>query len=82
MVMDTLQIRLSHGLVKRIDSLVKEGLYPNRSDAVRDAVRRLVLEKMIGIIPNTGNSVKEVKHIRRKLSKEKINLKEINKLAD
>jgi Arc/MetJ-type ribon-helix-helix transcriptional regulator len=82
MVMDTMQIRISHGLVERIDTLVDKGIYSNRSDVIRDAVRRLVLDKMIGIIPNTGDSVKEVKEIREKLSKEKFNLDEINKLAD
>lgn len=82
MVMDTVQIRLSHGLVERIDDLVGTGIYANRSDAVRDAVRRLVLDKLVGIIPNTGDSVKEVRELRKKLSAEKFNLEEINKLAD
>lgn len=82
MVMDTIQIRLSHGLVDRIDDLVGTGIYANRSDAIRDAVRRLVLDKMVGIIPNTGDSVKEIRKIRNKLSKEKFDLDEINKLAD
>jgi Arc/MetJ-type ribon-helix-helix transcriptional regulator len=82
MVMDTIQIRLSHGLVDRIDDLVGTGIYANRSDAIRDAVRRLVLDKMVGIIPNTGDSVKEIRKIRTKLSKEKFDLDEINKLAE
>lgn len=82
MVMDTLQIRLGHGLVERIDSLVESGLYSNRADAIRDAVRRLVLDKIIGVIPNTGDSVKEVKEMRKKLSKEKFNLDKINELAN
>jgi Arc/MetJ-type ribon-helix-helix transcriptional regulator len=82
MVMDTLQIRLSHGLVERVDSLVDSGLYPNRSDAVRDAVRRLVLDKMIGIVSSKEESVKQVRKIRTKLSNEKFDLDNINKLAD
>ena len=82
MVMDTLQIRMNSGLIERIDNLVKYGIYANRSDAIRDAVRRLVLDKMIGIIPNTGNSVKEIKKIRNKLSKERFDLDKINKLAN
>ena len=82
MVMDTLQIRMNSGLIERIDNLVKYGIYANRSDSIRDAVRRLVLDKMIGIIPNTGNSVKEIKKIRNKLSKERFYLDEINKLAN
>jgi len=82
MVMDTVQIRLSHGLVERVDSLVETGFYANRSDAIRDAVRRLILDKQIDSIPNTGDSVKEIRKIRAKLSKEKIDLDEINKLAE
>mgnify|MGYP001597090559 CR=1 FL=1 len=82
MVMDTVQIRLSHGLVERIDDFVDLGIYANRSDVIRDAVRRLVVDKLVGIIPNTGDSVKEVQEIRKKLSKEKFNLAEINKLAE
>ncbi|PIN74151.1 hypothetical protein COV20_00875 [Candidatus Woesearchaeota archaeon CG10_big_fil_rev_8_21_14_0_10_45_16] len=82
MVMDTIQIRLSHGLVDRIDDLVNTGIYANRSDAIRDGVRRLILDKQIGSIPNAGDSVKEVRKIRAKLSKEKFDLDEINKLAE
>jgi len=85
MVMNTMQVRLSSGLVKRIDSLVNKGIYSSRSDAIRDAVRRLVLESMVGIIPNTGDSIKEVRQIRNKLSKEVKSFKDIeemNKLID
>jgi Arc/MetJ-type ribon-helix-helix transcriptional regulator len=39
--MDPVQIRLTKELVKKIDGLVVSGMYPNRSEAVRDAVRRL-----------------------------------------
>ena len=70
--MDTVQIRLSHGLVERIDDFVDLGIYANRSDVIRDAVRRLVVEKLVGIIPDTGDSVKEVREIRKKLSKTKL----------
>ncbi len=48
---------------------------------VRDAVRRLILQKQVGLVPNTGDSVNEVREIRKKLSKEKVNLKEINRLV-
>ena len=80
--MDTIQVRLSHGIVKRVDELVETGVYSSRSDVLRDAVRRLVLDKLVGILQSKGDSVKEVKALRRKLSKEKIDLEEINKLAD
>jgi len=82
MVMDTVQVRLSHGLVEMVDDLVETGVYANRSDVVRDAVRRLVLDKLVGILPDTGNSVKELKKIKAKLSKEKFDLNKINKLAE
>lgn len=85
MVMDTIQIRLGHGLVERVDDLVETKLYGSRSEVIRDAVRRLVLDKMVGIIPNTGDSVKEIRAIRNKLSKEIKSFKdieEINKLAE
>jgi len=80
MVMDTLQIRLNHGLVKRVDSLVKTGVYANRADVIRDAVRRFVWEKEVGSISFKGNSEEAVRKIRDKLSKGKIDLKEINNL--
>ena len=41
-----------------------------------------MINKMIGIIPNTNESINEVKSLRKKLSREKFNLDEINKLAD
>jgi len=85
MAMAVTQVRLPEGLEKEIGILVESGFYANKSDAIRDAVRRLVLEKMIGIIPNTGDSIKEIREIRKKLSK-KIksykDIEEINKLVD
>ena len=82
MTMTVAQVRLPEGLEKELDILVKRGLYASKSDAIRDAIRRLTLEKMIGIIPNTGDSVKEIREIRKRLSKEKFDLDKINKLAD
>ena len=78
-MMSVTQVRLPKGLIKEVDKLVDKGLYTNKSDVIRDAVRKLILETQIGSIPNTGNSVKEVRKIRKRLSKEKFNLKEINK---
>jgi len=82
MTMSVTQVRLPDGLIEEVDKLVDKGLYTNKSDAIRDAVRRLVLNKQIGSIKDTGDSVKEVREIRKKLSKEKIDLDEINKLAE
>ena len=80
MAMNVLQIRMNTGLVKMMDNLVKQGVYSNRSDVIRDAVRRFVWEKEVGTIPNKGNSVKEIRKIRKKLSKMPIDLDEINNL--
>jgi Arc/MetJ-type ribon-helix-helix transcriptional regulator len=82
MTMSVTQVRLPEGLEKELNVLVKRGLYSNKSDAVRDAVRRLILDKQIGSIHDTGDSVKEIREIRKKLSKEKFDLEEINKLAE
>ena len=85
MTMSVTQVRLPDGLEKELDVLVKRGLYANKSDAVRDAVRRLVLDKMVGIIPDTGDSVKEIRELRKKLSKKIKSFKdieELNKLAE
>jgi len=74
MEMSVTQVRLPEGLIIEIDKLVEKGFYTNKSDVIRDAIRKLVLEKQIGSIPDTGDSVKELKEIRKKLSKEKFNL--------
>lgn len=71
MVMDVLQVRVSRGLIKRIDALIATGVYASRSDVLRDAVRRLVLDTLIGSVPNKEDSVTQVATLRKKLSKEK-----------
>ena len=80
MEMAVTQVRLPEGLITEIDKLVDKGFYTNKSDVIRDAIRKLVLEKQIGSIPDTGDSVKEIREIRKRLSKEKFNLNEINQL--
>jgi Arc/MetJ-type ribon-helix-helix transcriptional regulator len=85
MVMDTIQIRLSSGLIEKVDELVQTGIYSNRSDVIRDAVRKLVLDDLVGIISDKKNSVKEVREIRKNLSKKVKSykdIKKINKLID
>ena len=77
MVMETMQIRMNEQLVKELDRVVKSGFYANRADAIRDAVRRFVWDREVGSIKNTGNSVKEIRKIRDKLSKEIKSYKDI-----
>lgn len=78
MTMVVAQVRVPEGLLDEIDVLVDKGFYSNRSDVIRDAVRRLIIERQIGSITSTGDSAKEVREIRKKLSKEKIDLKKLN----
>ena len=87
MAMSVLQVRLPDGLIENIDKLVDKGDYSSRSDVVRDALRNMVdrkvsLNHMIGILPNTGDSVKEIRALRKKLSKEPFDIDELNKLLD
>ena len=74
------QFRLPQKMLNEINELVRNGIYTSKSDVVRDALRRLLLEKMIGVISSSKNSVKEVREIRKKLSREKTDLNEINGL--
>lgn len=83
--MEVTQVRLPEGLVKEMDKLVKIGFYTNKSDVLRDAVRRLISDKLSGIIPNTGDSVKEIRLLRNKLSAKVKSYKDaekLNKLVD
>jgi putative addiction module CopG family antidote len=40
--MEAMTIKITHRLMQEIDSLIEEGWYSSRSEAVRDAVRELV----------------------------------------
>ncbi len=78
------QVRLPIGLMEEVDNLVDKGMYMNKSDVIRDALRKLILEKQIGSIENTGDSVVEMRKIKQELSKDfKIeDLDEINALGE
>jgi len=81
MVMDTLQIRMNQELLKRVDDLVKTGVYSNRSDVIRDAVRRFVWKDEVGSISNEGqDSVEQIRKVRGKLSEGPIDIDKINNL--
>jgi Arc/MetJ-type ribon-helix-helix transcriptional regulator len=43
--METVQIRLTKNMIDKIDGLIKLGEYPNRSEAIRDGVRRMLEHK-------------------------------------
>ena len=40
--METVQIRLTRNMLDGLDELIKVGEYPNRSEAVRDSVRKML----------------------------------------
>lgn len=71
--METMQVRLTKDLIKMIDRLVKRGIYSSRSEAVRDAVRKLVVESEIGSLAEKKTektSVELVKEVREKVWRE------------
>ncbi len=80
MVMDVVQVRLNRNSLTMLDQLVNKGIYSSRSEAVRDAVRRFIWENELGSVKLKGNGVALVRKAREKLSKQKINLNEINSL--
>ncbi len=84
MTMTVAQVRLPQGLMQEVDKLVDKGLYTNKSDVIRDALRRLILQRQIGSVPNRGDSVKEIGEIRKRLSKNfsRNDLDEINALGE
>ena len=74
------QVRLPKNLIFEIDKIVENGYYENKSYFIRDAIRKKVFEEQIHSVKLKGNSINEIKKIRSKFSKEKINLDEINSL--
>ena len=83
MTMAVAQVRLPESLMEEVEKLVTKGFYTSKSDVIRDALRKLILEKQIGSVPNTEDSVKEIREIRKRLSKGFTikNLDEINALG-
>jgi Arc/MetJ-type ribon-helix-helix transcriptional regulator len=44
--MKIISVQLPQGLINAIDALVKRGVYPNRSEAIRAAIRDLVKREL------------------------------------
>jgi len=84
--MSVTQVRLPEGLIKEVDKFVRKGFYASKSDVIREALRNFLFERkvedLVGIIPNTGDSVKEVRAIREKLSKEIKSFEDVKKLEE
>lgn len=64
MVMETIQIRLTKGLIQEIQKLVDKDIYSSTSEAVRDSVRRLILNKEEKIV------LPEEKEVQKKIESE------------
>ena len=79
MTMAVAQVRLPEGLMEEVDKLVAKGIYTSKSDVIRDALRKLILKKQVGSIPDTGDSVKEIREIRKRLSKS-FSLKDLDEI--
>jgi Arc/MetJ-type ribon-helix-helix transcriptional regulator len=42
--LEVIQAKLTQKLLEEVEKLIKEGLYVDRDEAIRDAVRRLIRE--------------------------------------
>ncbi|MBN2421344.1 histidine--tRNA ligase [Candidatus Woesearchaeota archaeon] len=60
MVMETIQIRLTEEQIEVLQSLVSSGIYPSKSEAVRDAVRKYIRAYETGIQENIETAQKQV----------------------
>ena len=38
------QVRLTKSILEKVDLLIRNGFYSNRSEVIRDATRRLIME--------------------------------------
>lgn len=45
--MKTIQIRLTEEQIREIDKLINKGIYPSRSESIRDCVRRSINSKRL-----------------------------------
>jgi len=44
--MKIISVQIPQGLLNAIDTLVKRGAYPNRSEAIREAIRELIKKEI------------------------------------
>ena len=83
MAWKTIQVRLLENIFKEIETEVKKGNYESKSDYIRSNLSfKRDFKDLIGLLPNTGDSVKEVREIRKKLSKEIKTIEDFKKLNE
>jgi Arc/MetJ-type ribon-helix-helix transcriptional regulator len=75
--MEITQIRIPKGLLEETQVLIDKGYYTNKSDLIRDAIRKLVLEYHIGSVHDKKNSVAQIKKVRKVLSKQVTSFKDL-----
>ncbi|MFW6286181.1 MAG: ribbon-helix-helix domain-containing protein [Nanoarchaeota archaeon] len=80
MVNTITQVRLPKGIINEVDNLVMKGLYTSKSDVIRSALRKLILEQQIASIANRQESITQVRNARKQLSKKHLNFDEINNI--
>jgi Arc/MetJ-type ribon-helix-helix transcriptional regulator len=73
------QVRLPEEQVEKLNRMVEQGRYASRSEAVRDGVNKII-DWGVGTIPNTGDSVEEVRKIRQEMGV--MTAEEINSVRD
>jgi Arc/MetJ-type ribon-helix-helix transcriptional regulator len=62
------QIRFTKKLIERIDKLIEYGVYSNRSEAIRDATRRLVIDLSSRESMEKLNSFRAIESLKRELN--------------
>jgi len=59
------QIRFTKRIIEHIDRLIENGVYSNRSEAIRDAARRLVIDMSHMNNPFPQPLKKEIQDLKR-----------------
>ncbi|MBW2995297.1 ribbon-helix-helix domain-containing protein [Candidatus Woesearchaeota archaeon] len=85
--MEIVSFKVQGSILKRIDGLLRPLHFNNRTEFIREAIREKINKiekdfwhKQVGTIPNTGNSVKEIRRIRKILSKQIKSAEDLEKI--
>lgn len=88
MVMDTIQIRLTGEQIEVLQSLVASGIYPSKSEAVRDAVRKYIRAWELGMPPEEIKAAEKnvqatfVKEINQEIKEQKKGFQKVKGTID